>query len=55
MLLRDGTLGYLARAGPEDGCFASALATCLQVPIGDVPDPRLDERLAAGESPEAID
>jgi hypothetical protein len=50
--LRDGTVGYFSRR-PDD-CFASALASCLQVDIADVPDAHIDERLAAGESPDEI-
>ena len=53
--LDDGTIGYFVRAPREDDCFAAALATVLQVPIEQVPDPRIDERLAAGESPDDID
>jgi hypothetical protein len=52
--LRDGTTGYYVRTNRRDECFAACLATCLQVPISDVPDPRIDERLAAGEDPEEI-
>ena len=52
--LEDGTIGYRVRVPRTDDCFAAALATVLQVPIGEVPDPRIDERLAAGESPEEI-
>jgi hypothetical protein len=50
--LRDGTVGYFSRR-PDD-CFASALSTCLQIDITDVPDAHIDDRLAAGETPEAI-
>ncbi len=53
--LSDGTVGYYARAPRMDDCFCAALASCLQVPIGEVPDPRLDERLRAGDAPEVID
>lgn len=53
--LADGTVGYCVRAPRKDDCFAAALATVLQVPIGDVPDPRLDDRVAAGETVEEID
>jgi hypothetical protein len=53
--LRDGTLGWHIRAPRTDDCFAPALASVLQVPLGEVPDPRIDERLAAGESAEAIE
>lgn len=52
--LSDGTTGYFERGMRTDDCFAAALATCLKVPIGEVPDPRIDERLQAGEDAEAI-
>lgn len=52
MTLRDGSIGYFSRR--DDDCFGSALATCLQVDIAEVPDAHIDERLAAGEAPEAI-
>jgi hypothetical protein len=52
--LPDGTLGYPVRAPRSDDCMAAALATCLQVPIDEVPDPRLDERLEAGEPVDEI-
>jgi hypothetical protein len=52
--LADGTRGYFVRLPRTDDCLAAALATCLQVPIDQVPDPRIDERLAAGETPEEI-
>jgi len=54
-VLADGSLGYFVRTGREDDCFAAAIATVLQVPIGQVPDPRIDERLAAGEAAAEID
>jgi hypothetical protein len=50
--LADGTIGYHVRR--SDDCFAAAIATVLQVPIEELPDPRLDERLAAGEQAEEI-
>ena len=53
--LRDGTVGWCVRPGRRDDCFASALATCLQVPIDQCPDPEIDRRLTAGETIEAID
>src|SRR5437762_1844887 len=53
--LTDGTTGYHVRNGRRDDCLAAALATCLQVPIEEVPDPRIGERLDAGEAPEDID
>jgi hypothetical protein len=43
------------RAPRMDDCLAAAVATCLQVPIEDVPDPRIDERRGDGEDPESID
>lgn len=51
-LLTDGTVGYYARRA--DDCFASAVATCLQVPIEEVPDPSIDALLDRGESPDEI-
>jgi hypothetical protein len=48
--LSDGTTGWLERGARTDDCFAACIATCLQVPIAEVPDPRLDERLQAGEA-----
>jgi hypothetical protein len=53
--LRDGTTGYYERGARTDDCWAAAVATCLQVPIGEVPDPQLDRRLQAGEKPDEID
>lgn len=53
--LPDGTLGYFVPSARTDDCFAAAIATVLQVPLADVPDPRIDERLAVGEAPEEID
>lgn len=52
--LPDGTLGYFVRLPRKDDCFAAAIATVLQVPIDDVPDPRIDDRLAGGERPDDI-
>jgi hypothetical protein len=49
--LPDGTIGYYERGGRTDDCWPAAVATCLQVPIDDVPDPRIDERLNAGVEP----
>lgn len=37
--LKDGTMGFYSRPDRPDDCFAAALATCLQVPIWEVPDP----------------
>lgn len=44
--LADGSVGWAAQR-PDD-CQRAAIATCLQVPIWEVPDPHLDERLARG-------
>jgi hypothetical protein len=52
--LADGSVGYYTRPRRSDDCWAAAVATCLQVPIEQVPDPRLDERLRAGERPEEV-
>lgn len=52
--LPDGTVGYFERGTRTDDCFTACLATCLQVPIDEVPDPRIDERLSGGEAPEEI-
>lgn len=48
--LRDGTVGYNVRVPRRDDCWAAAVATTLQVPIDEVPDPRVDERRRGGES-----
>jgi hypothetical protein len=50
--LRDGTRGYLMKR--PDQCFQAAVATCLQVPMDEVPDWRLDARSRAGECPDEI-
>lgn len=52
--LADGSVGYPIRWPRTDDCLAAALATCLQVPIENVPDPKIDERLEAGETPDQI-
>jgi hypothetical protein len=51
--LRDGTTGYFS-PGRLDACFSCAIATCLQVPLEEVPDIRFDARSRRGESPERI-
>ncbi len=51
--LSDGSIGYHPLR--FDACFPAALATCLRVPIEEVPDPCLDERLEAGEDAGKID
>jgi hypothetical protein len=48
--LRDGTLGWHMRAPRGDDCMCPCIATVLKCSIGEVPDPRIDESLAAGES-----
>lgn len=52
--LRDGTIGYYVRVPRKDDCWTAAVATCLQVPIEDVPDAHIDASLAAGETPDEI-
>jgi hypothetical protein len=52
--LPDGTVGYYARLPRTDDCWAAAVATCLQVPIEEVPDPHLDQQVRDGEDPEEI-
>lgn len=52
--LRDGTIGFFPHGLRADQCWASCVATCLQVPLDLVPDPRIDERLHAGQRPEEI-
>jgi hypothetical protein len=51
--LSDGTVGYHMRR--TDDCWRAAVATCLQVPIDELPDAQIDQRLAAGESVEQVD
>jgi hypothetical protein len=51
--LRDGSIGYsMARL---DDCWSASVATCLQVPLREVPDLRIDQRLARGETVEQVD
>jgi hypothetical protein len=52
--LPDSTTGYFERGTRSDDCFAACVATCLQVPLDEVPDPRIDERLRAGETANEI-
>jgi hypothetical protein len=50
--LEDGAFGYcMART---DDCLRPCIATVLQVPVEQVPDPQLDRRLKAGDDPERI-
>lgn len=51
--LADGTVGY--HQTRTDDCWRAAVATCIQIPIGKLPDARIDEHLAAGESVKAVD
>jgi len=53
--LPDGSTGWYVRAPRGDDCWAACVSSCLQVPIEQVPDPQLDERLRAGDAPEDID
>lgn len=50
--LTDGTTGFYQRRA--DDCVQAALASCVQIPPHQVPDLRLDDRLAAGTDPEEI-
>jgi hypothetical protein len=52
--LRDGLVGYCMEPGRADGCLQPAIATVLQVSPRLIPDPRIDERIAAGDSHAAI-
>jgi hypothetical protein len=45
--LPNGEVGYCMEPGRPDGCLAPALATVLQVPVGEVPDPHIYEARAA--------
>jgi hypothetical protein len=52
--LEDGTTGWCMSPVRMDDCLRPSIATVLQVPVEQVPDPQLDERLARGEAPEQI-
>ena len=52
--LEDGTTGYAMLGERGDDCLRAALATCLQVPPNEVPDPDIDRRVIAGHDPETI-
>ena len=52
--LADGTTGYLVRFPRGDDCWTACVASCLQVPIGQVYDSTIDKRLRRGETPDAI-
>lgn len=47
-------IGYAMHPYRGDDCFASAIATCTQVPIEQVPDLRLDRRFESGEDLDEI-
>jgi hypothetical protein len=51
--LTDGTIGYFQLR--TDDCERASIATLAQVPIADVPDFKLYERMFAGLEPEEID
>jgi hypothetical protein len=53
--LWDGSFGWFVVPPRTDSCVQAAFATCLEVAFADVPDPRLDERVAAGEDVAEID
>ena len=53
-VLRDGTIGWYVRVPRADDCWCAAVSSCLQVPIDEIPDPEIDRRLAAGDSPRQI-
>jgi hypothetical protein len=50
--LPDGTAGYMMRR--FDDCLQAAIATALQIPMHNVPDLRIDERIADGADPEEL-
>lgn len=51
--LADGTVGYYTRRG--DDCWPAVAATVLQVPLAELGDLRLDERLLSGMSHVKVD
>lgn len=52
--LANGDVGYGMAPERNGDCFRAAIATVLQVDVAQVPNGRLDERLAAGEDPQEI-
>ena len=52
--LDDGTVGYAMAPDRTDDCLRAAVATVLQVPPEEVPDPRLRSRVDAGHDIDAI-
>ncbi len=47
-------VGYGMHPTRPDGCLRAALATATQIPVDQVPDLHLDQRVRAGEDPEEI-
>lgn len=52
--LGDGVVGYYADTTRQDDCFRAAIATATQIPIEQVPDLRLHDRLLMGDDPDEI-
>ena len=52
--LEDGSVGWCMSPARLDDCLRPSIATVLQVSPAQIPDPRLDERLEAGESASEI-
>jgi len=50
----DDEVGYCMDMWRRDDCLQAAIATACQVPMEQVPDPRLDARKADGEDPDDI-
>jgi hypothetical protein len=50
--LRDGSLGYVQRRA--DDCLQAAIASCLQIPMHQVPDLQIHRQLDAGKDPEEL-
>jgi hypothetical protein len=48
--LGNGEIGYCMEPTRTDDCLRPAIATVLQVPPCEIPDPRIDERMAAGNT-----
>jgi len=55
-IVRLGTdlIGYCMHPERLDECFRAALATATQIPLEEVPDARIDARLAAGDDSDQI-
>jgi hypothetical protein len=52
--LRDGLVGYCMQPDRPDDCLRPAVATATQIPVEQVPDPRLGQRSEAGDHTEDI-